>query len=102
MRSENTELNSVRILINYIADIYLRDCNEIIEIGSGTCHHIMELSKKLKHNPTFYALDWSESTTLIAERLKKKIILDLYIHSNLISLIQSGIKQLNYLKRINQ
>ena len=72
VRSKNTELNSVRILINYIADIYLRDFNEIIEIGSGTCHHIIELSKKLKHNPTFYALDWSESTTLIAERLKKK------------------------------
>ena len=72
VKDEHTELNSVRILINYIADIYLKDFNEIIEIGSGTCHHIIELSKILKHNPTFYALDWSESTTLIANRLKKK------------------------------
>ena len=72
VKDEHAELNSVRILINYIADIYLKDFNEIIEIGSGTCHHILELSKILKHNPTFYALDWSESTTLIANRLKKK------------------------------
>jgi len=72
VKKENTELNSVRILINYIADIYLRDFEEIIEIGAGTCHHILELSKNLQHNPNFYALDWSESTTLIAERLKKK------------------------------
>ena len=77
VRSENAELNSVRILINYIADIYLRDCNEIIEIGSGTCHHILNFQNS-KHKPTFYALDWSESTTLIAKRLKEKIILIVY------------------------
>lgn len=71
-KNEKAELNSVRILINYIADIYLKDFEEIIEIGAGTCHHILELSKNLKHNPTFYALDWSESTTLIADRLKEK------------------------------
>ena len=72
VNNENAELNSVRILINYIADIYLRNFEEIIEIGAGTCHHILELSKNLKNDPTFYALDWSESTTLIAERLKEK------------------------------
>ncbi len=68
----NAELNSVRILINYIADIYLRNFEEIVEIGAGTCHHILELSKNLKRDTTFYALDWSESTTLIAEKLKEK------------------------------
>ncbi len=72
VKSKNAELNSVRVLINYIADIYLRDSEEIIEIGAGTCHHILELSKTLKHKPIFYALDWSESTTLIAERLKER------------------------------
>ena len=72
VNNEDAELNSVRILINYVADIYLKNFEEIIEIGAGTCHHILELSKILKNDPTFYALDWSESTTLIAGRLKEK------------------------------
>ena len=52
----NAELNSVRILINYIADIYLKNFEEIIEIGAGTCHHILELSKNLKHQSNFLCI----------------------------------------------
>ena len=69
-QDDETELNTVRILINYIADIYLRKSNTIIELGAGTCHHLYELSKILNPSTNFYALDWSESTTKIAERLK--------------------------------
>ena len=70
VKNSNAELNSVRILINYITDIYLRNYTQIIELGAGTCHHIMEISNKLKSNPTFFALDWSETTTSIAKKLK--------------------------------
>ena len=68
--SNETELNTVRILINYIADIYLRKSKTIIELGAGTCHHLYELKQILNENTEFYALDWSESTTKIAEKLK--------------------------------
>ena len=70
IKNPRAELNSVRILINYITDVYLKNFNQIIELGAGTCHHILEISKNLKTNPTFYALDWSETTTSIAKKLK--------------------------------
>ncbi len=71
-KKDNTELNTVRILINYIADIYLNKSNSIIELGAGTCHHLYELSKILNNETNFFALDWSESTTKISNRLKDK------------------------------
>ena len=69
--NNSTELNSVRILINYITDIYLEDFDNIIELGAGTCHHLLEISNNIKSTPTFFALDWSEATTSIAKRLKQ-------------------------------
>ena len=69
-KDKNTELNTVRILINYIADIYLCQSKSIMELGAGTCHHLYELSKVLNQETNFFALDWSESTTKIANRLK--------------------------------
>ena len=68
--NDETELNTVRILINYIADLYFGKSNSIIELGAGTCHHLYELSKVLNQETNFYALDWSESTTKIANKLK--------------------------------
>ncbi|OUL43733.1 hypothetical protein B0W81_02340 [Prochlorococcus sp. HOT_208_60] len=70
-KNSETELNTVRILINYIADIYLKESSQIIELGAGTCHHLYELSKTLNKETNFYALDWSESTTKIANKLKE-------------------------------
>ena len=69
-KNNETELNTVRILINYIADIYLGQSKSIIELGAGTCHHLYEISKVLNQETNFYALDWSESTTKIANILK--------------------------------
>ena len=69
---DKAELNTVRILINYIWDIYLKNYSDIIELGAGTCHHIYEISKNTDEPKNFYALDWSESTTKIANKLKEK------------------------------
>jgi len=77
---DKAELNTVRILINYIWDIYLKNFSEIIELGAGTCHHIYEISKNTDESKNFYALDWSESTTKIADELKKRKFIE-SIHS---------------------
>ena len=69
--NNNTELNTVRILINYIADIYLQKSRTILELGAGTCHHLYEISKILHRETKYFALDWSESTTKIAQKLRE-------------------------------
>lgn len=68
-QSSSCELNSVRILINSIADAYLKDLDSIVELGAGTCHHIVELSKSLSKGVSFFALDWSDATKKIATEL---------------------------------
>tara|TARA_Y100001978_G_scaffold31829_1_gene27512 strand:+ start:321 stop:1253 length:933 start_codon:yes stop_codon:yes gene_type:complete len=74
--NDNTELNTVRILANYIADIYLNKSKSIMEFGAGTCHHLYELSKILNKETNFFALDWSETTTKIAAILREKNHID--------------------------
>ena len=102
VKNKYAELNTVRILINFITDIYLKDFENIIELGAGTCHHLLEISEILENNTNFFALDWSEATQMIANEIKDIILFNQYIHLNLISLIQNGIVLLNYQKEKKQ
>jgi hypothetical protein len=69
--SANDELYSVRILLNYITDVWLRHYSHIIELGAGTCHHLNELNQINTNKATYYALDWNASTIEISDLLRE-------------------------------
>ena len=70
VETNETEHNSVRILIEYISDIYLSNYKSIIELGAGSCHHICQLYENMEGIKNYYALDWSNATQKIASALK--------------------------------
>ena len=76
--SENNffEVDFAKTSINYFFDKYLTKSNNIIDVGSGSNHYIIDLSLQYQ-NKNFFALDWSKISYKIIEEANKRFSIDI-------------------------
>ena len=76
--SENNyfEVDFSKTIINYFFEKYFTKSNSIVDLGSGSNHHIIDLS--LLHNKKdFFALDWSKNSYKIIKEANKRFSIDI-------------------------
>lgn len=62
------EIDFARVLVTHFVEKYLKDCEEIFDLGSGSCHYTYWLAKKFPERE-YLALDWSLESNEIAKQL---------------------------------
>lgn len=70
--SKNFERDSLAIIINWLADKYMRKANSIYEFGCGTGHHLQKI-REINSKANIYGLDWVKSSQEIIRKVAKQI-----------------------------
>jgi trans-aconitate methyltransferase len=70
--SQNFEKNSLSIILDWLADKYMRDAGAIYEFGCGTGHHLLNI-RKINPDANIYGLDWATSSQKIIQKLATDI-----------------------------
>ncbi|MCL4367016.1 class I SAM-dependent methyltransferase [Patescibacteria group bacterium] len=68
--STNFEYNSLRIIVDWLFDKYLRKCDYIYEFGCGTGYHLLQ-AREVNKEATIVGLDWVKSSQNIIMLLAK-------------------------------
>ncbi len=87
IRYKSLENKLYRMMIEHLVfNRILKYCKQknltkikIVDLGAGSCHNILHLSRYLKNNSIkaeLYATDWSESTKLIIRSLNEKNLIN--------------------------
>jgi len=70
--SDNFEQNSLAIILDWLADKYMREADAVYEFGCGTGHHLKNI-RKINQRAKIYGLDWVESSQKIIEKMAKEL-----------------------------
>ena len=76
--SENIffEVDFAKTVINYFFDKYLAKSSNILDVGSGSNHYVIDLSLQYQNN-NFFALDWSRNSYKIIEEANKRFSINI-------------------------
>lgn len=70
--SPNFEKNTLSIIIEWLADKYMKSAEHIYEFGCGTGHHLLKI-REYNKNAELYGLDWTTSSQKIIKKISEKI-----------------------------
>lgn len=70
--SPDYEVNMLYLIVDWLADKYMRDAHAIYEFGCGTGHHLTHV-RAVNKNASLYGLDWAESSQQIVNNLAKEL-----------------------------
>ena len=68
--SEHFECNTLGIILDWVADKYLRDANRIFEFGCGTGHNLLRV-RQVNSGAELCGLDWTEASQKILNEISK-------------------------------
>jgi hypothetical protein len=66
--SKNFEKYSLSVILDWLADKYMREAGAIYEFGCGTGHHLLNI-RKINPEANICGLDWATSSQKIIEKL---------------------------------
>jgi SAM-dependent methyltransferase len=59
--SENYEVNMLHLIVDWLADKYMRDTDSVYEFGCGTGHNLQHI-RMVNKNAILVGLDWADSS----------------------------------------
>ncbi len=68
--SKNFEKNTLSVIIEWLADKYMKSANHIYEFGCGTGHHLLKI-REYNKKAELYGLDWAKSSQKIINQIVK-------------------------------
>jgi hypothetical protein len=70
--SPEFERKSLAIILDWLADKYMRETQAIYEFGCGTGHHLIDI-RKVNAKANIYGLDWAVSSQKIIKKISKDL-----------------------------
>lgn len=71
-QSNNFERNSLAIILDWLADKYMRNAEAIYEFGCGTGHHLLNV-RQVNTRADLWGLDWVKSSQKIIKKLSETL-----------------------------
>jgi SAM-dependent methyltransferase len=71
-QSDKFELNMLAIILDWLADKYMREASSVYEFGCGTGHHLPRI-RSINPTSDLWGLDWVESSQKIIQSYAQKI-----------------------------